>query len=117
MNDLTVVYYTADYISSKFMQNTHSHLLSVLGGIPLVEIIKPPEVERSHFQIYRQALEGAKQAQTNILHSVRTICCTHLSILSTAHEKHHLLTTSHIGVSTLGESRCSTTKVGRTWVG
>lgn len=67
MSDLTAVYYSANYITSKFMKNTHDRLLEVLGDIPLVEIIKPPEVERSHFQIYRQALEGAIRAETKYI--------------------------------------------------
>ena len=65
--DLTAVYYSADYISSPFKKATYNQLLEALGDIPRVEIIKPPEVERSHFQIYRQALEGAKQATTKYI--------------------------------------------------
>lgn len=64
LNDLTAIFYTAGHISSTFMENTHNQLLKALGDIPLITITKPPNVERSHFQIYRQALGGAKQAKT-----------------------------------------------------
>jgi hypothetical protein len=67
LTDLTAVFYTAGHISSAFMENTHKQLLEALGDIPLITITKPSNVERSHFQIYRQALEGAKQAQTRFI--------------------------------------------------
>lgn len=64
LEDITAVFYTAGHISSTFMENTHNQLILALEGIPLVTIIKDPSIERSHFQIYRQALEGAKQVKT-----------------------------------------------------
>jgi len=66
-SDLTVIYYSADFISDGFRKATHDWLLKTIEDLPLIEIIKPPEVERSHFQIYRQALEGAKQATTKYI--------------------------------------------------
>lgn len=67
MFDLSVVFYSADHITTTFAQNIHKQLIEAIGDLPLIEIIKPPEVERSHFQIYRQALEGAKQATTPLI--------------------------------------------------
>jgi hypothetical protein len=66
-SDLTVVYYTADYVSTSFRSKTHLHLMETTEDLPMVQIVKPPDVPRSHFQIYRQALEGAKQAQTKYI--------------------------------------------------
>lgn len=66
-SDLTVVFYTANHIPTDFYENTHKQLLEAIGDLPLIEVIKPPKVERSHFQIYRQALQGAKQATTKYI--------------------------------------------------
>ncbi len=41
--------------------------MDALGGIPLVAIKLEDPSKRSHFQIYRQALQGAKQAQTKYI--------------------------------------------------
>jgi len=40
------------------------HLLEATGDIPLIIIRKDENIPANHFQIYRQALEGAKQATT-----------------------------------------------------
>lgn len=62
--DLTIVYYTADTIPTKFAQNTMEHLNRVRGDIPLITVKRSPLIPPSHFNIYRQALEGAKLAPT-----------------------------------------------------
>lgn len=76
MNDLTAVYYTCNAISEKFARNTQDHLLRALGEIPLVSVSHEPmllgknvvvDLERSHFNIYRQALIGAQEATTKYI--------------------------------------------------
>lgn len=66
-SDLTAVYYTADEIPMGFMLKTYTELVDALGGIPLVTVRLQHDEVRSHFQIYRQALEGAKEAQTKYI--------------------------------------------------
>lgn len=64
---LTAVYYTADVAPTKFREATNKKLLEALEGIPLIAIRLYDQTKRSHFQIYRQALEGAKQATTKYI--------------------------------------------------
>lgn len=66
-NDITAVYYTAEVAPSSFTATTMTKLLESLDGIPLVVIKLEDPSLRSHFQIYRQALEGAKQAKTTYI--------------------------------------------------
>ena len=49
------------------MEKTHSQLLKATKGLPLIEVILDDPLERSHFQIYRQAVLGAKQANTKYI--------------------------------------------------
>lgn len=66
-NDMTCVYYTANVIPNKFGAHMMAQLEGAKGDLPLIVVrLKPPAV-RSHFQIYRQALEGAKKAQTKYI--------------------------------------------------
>lgn len=73
MSDLTCVYYTANAISDHFAQSTRKQLRAALGDLPLISVSQKPidfgdnhifQGERSHFNIYRQALMGAKLAKT-----------------------------------------------------
>ncbi len=77
-NDLTIVYYTANVISDWFATNTQEALMEAIGTrIPIVIVSHKPmmwgthniivDFERSHFNIYRQALIGAKKAQTKYI--------------------------------------------------
>lgn len=66
-NDITAVFYSAGVVSSKFYENTHYQLIKALGDIPLIEVHLDDPSKRSHFQIYRQALEGAKKATTKYI--------------------------------------------------
>lgn len=66
-SDLTAVFYSANHISTDFYENTHKQLLEALGDTPLVKVILKDPAKRSHFQIYRQALEGAKLANTEYI--------------------------------------------------
>lgn len=65
--DITCIYYTADTIPKKFAETTMEHLKTALGDIPLIIVCKPPDVPRGQAQIYRQVLEGAKQAKTEFV--------------------------------------------------
>lgn len=67
---LTAIYYTADATPDKFAISTMKQLNKALNGIPRVIITKPSDVPRSQAQIYRQVLEGAKQAKTKYV-----ACC------------------------------------------
>lgn len=76
MNDLTIVYYTANVISERFASNTRLQLLRVAGQYPIISVSHKPidlgqnivvDLPRSHLNIYRQALIGAKQAETRYI--------------------------------------------------
>ena len=77
MQDLTIVYYTANVISDYFAGNTQGQLIKAKGDLPLISVSKKPmnfgenicigDTPRSHFNIYRQALIGAKAAKTKYI--------------------------------------------------
>jgi hypothetical protein len=74
MNDLTIIYYTANFISDYFFQNTKKQLLKAAGDLPIISVSHKPidlgkniclgDIGRSHLNIYRQILIGAKAAKT-----------------------------------------------------
>lgn len=83
MNDLTVIYYTSNYLEKKnpyFLKNCKKQLLKAIGDIPMVVVSQKPvswptdykplkevvvgDIGRSHLNIYRQILEGCKAANT-----------------------------------------------------
>lgn len=73
-NDISVVYYTANKLSTYFMSQTQQYLMVAIKGLPLVSVSKKPmsfgknicvgDTPQSHLNIYRQALIGAKAAKT-----------------------------------------------------
>ncbi len=76
-NDLSIIYYSSNYLETKhpeFVRKTRENLLKVKGDIPLISVSQRPmdfgenvcvgEIGRSHFNIYRQILEGCKRAKT-----------------------------------------------------
>jgi hypothetical protein len=77
MSDLTIVYYTANVIEDHFMANTQEYLLKAAQGQKIICVSKKPmtfgdenivmDTPRSHINIYRQALEGAKAADTKYI--------------------------------------------------
>ncbi len=80
MNDLTILYYTANIISEHFAHNIRQHLLSVIGDTPIVSISHKP-IDFGHnihvgrlqplaYNIYRQILVGAYKAKTEYI-----ACC------------------------------------------
>jgi hypothetical protein len=76
-NDLTVIYYTSNWLDEHnpyFLENTKKQLLIAIGDLPLISVSQKPmafgtnvcvgDIGRSHLNIYRQILEGAKAAKT-----------------------------------------------------
>lgn len=77
MQDLTVIYLTANEISQGFRDNMLSRLLESIKDYPLIIVSKKPfevnrehknlvfDTPRSHINIYREALAGIKAAETD----------------------------------------------------
>lgn len=79
INDLTVVYYSVNEISDRFMENTWTQL-RLATEAPIVAVTREPmlterdedtsilvDLPRHHLSIYRQALMGALAAQTRYI--------------------------------------------------
>jgi hypothetical protein len=84
MKDLTIVYYTANYLDKTnpyFLENTKKQLVKAIGDLPLIVVSQKPvkpfegysgdfsnivvgDIGRSHLNIYRQILWGAEKAKT-----------------------------------------------------
>lgn len=75
--DLTVIYYTANYLEREnpvFVKNTKRQLLRAIGGYPLISVSQKPmdfgqnvcvgDIGRSHLNIYRQIMIGCQHAKT-----------------------------------------------------
>lgn len=80
MPDLTIVFYTANVISDHFAKKVQNNLLTAINGLPVISVSKKPmsfgyntknicvgDTPRTHFNIYRQALIGAKAATTKYI--------------------------------------------------
>lgn len=78
--DITIVYYTSNYLETKnpkFVEKTREQLLKAAGDRPIIVVSQKPtkignsvnvcvgDIGRSHLNIYRQILEGAKAAKTD----------------------------------------------------
>lgn len=73
-SDLTVVFYTANYISEYFWNNVKANLVKAVGDLPLISVSQKPmdfgenicvgNIGRSHLNIYRQILTGTQAAKT-----------------------------------------------------
>ena len=74
MRDLTIIYYTANHAPEKFLKKNQEQLLKAAGDIPIISVSQKPmdfgmnicvgDIGRSHLNIYRQALIGARAAAT-----------------------------------------------------
>jgi len=77
MTDLTIVYYSSNWLDTHnpyFLENTKKQLLKAAADLPLVSVSQKPmnfgtniclgDIGRSHLNIYRQILAGAKAANT-----------------------------------------------------
>jgi hypothetical protein len=78
MNDLTIIYLTANEISPGFARNTLEHFLLAANDLPVITVSKKLwsssygkslvfDTPRSHVNIYREALEGVKLAETKYI--------------------------------------------------
>lgn len=80
MQDLTVILYTANNISEYFLESTSWHLYKAIKDLPMVVVSQKPltfrqgdhhivvgDIGRSHLNIYRQALIGARAAKTKYI--------------------------------------------------
>jgi hypothetical protein len=67
MEDLTIVYYTANTIPQVFKSHTRRCLAEAIGNYRCIFIYQPASIPRSHLQIYRNALNGALQANTKYI--------------------------------------------------
>lgn len=80
MEDLSVIYYTSNYLEEKnphFLANTKKQLAHAIGDAPLIAVSQKPvlwdrvtqninlgDIGRSHLNIYWQILQGCKAAKT-----------------------------------------------------
>lgn len=67
MSDLTVVYYTASYAPENFLARLQFNLANVTKGLKERYVYQDKNVPRSHLNIYRNALIGAKSARTKYI--------------------------------------------------
>jgi len=76
-SNLTIVYYTSNKIPDKFAENTRNQLTHAVGNLPLITVSQKPmnfgrnicvgDIGTTHLNIYRQALIGAKKANTKYI--------------------------------------------------
>lgn len=68
MNDLTAIYYTAGVIPNSFAEFIRAQLRNALReDTKLISLSQDSSMPRSHLNIYRQALKGAKMATTKYI--------------------------------------------------
>jgi hypothetical protein len=77
MTDLTILFYSANYISDFFMKNVTDQLKKAAGDTPIISVTQKPmdlgtniclgDIGRSAFNIYKQILIGAKAATTEFV--------------------------------------------------
>jgi hypothetical protein len=75
--DLTVIYYTANFLNESFAAKVRRQLLLAIGDLPLISLSKKPldfginicegDTERSVINIYKAVLAGAKTASTKFV--------------------------------------------------
>lgn len=75
--DLTVIYYTANFLNESFAAKVRRQLLIAIGDLPLISLSKKPldfginicegDTERSVINIYKAVLMGAKTASTRFV--------------------------------------------------
>lgn len=74
---ITIVYYTANRINPNFANSIRKNISEVSNGIPIISVSQKPinfgsnivvdDFDQSHLNIYRQALIGAKEANTKYI--------------------------------------------------
>jgi hypothetical protein len=76
----TAIYYTANVLDDKnpaFLAHTRAYLLKAIGDMPIISVSHKPinfgtnicigDIGRSHLNLYRQILIGAKEAKTKYI--------------------------------------------------
>lgn len=75
-NELTIILYTCNEIPLGFASKCYEQLLKAAQGLPIITVSHKPmpvennivvDLSRSHFNIYKQALIGAKAATTKYI--------------------------------------------------
>jgi hypothetical protein len=77
IDDLTIIYYTANNNNPYFMKNTQEYLLKAVGDTPIISVSFEPTVignncenicigkqQRSNYMLYKQVLIGVRAAKT-----------------------------------------------------
>jgi hypothetical protein len=77
MQDLTIIFYTANKLPELFAKKVQGQLMSAIGDIPLISVSFEPmdfgqnicvgDIGRHHLNIYRQALKGVTEAKTKFI--------------------------------------------------
>lgn len=80
--NLSVVFYTANTVPKQFADHVMHYLKLAIGDAPLIIVEKDPAIPRSQAQIYRQVLQGAKEAKTKYV-----ACCEDDVLYSPEHFK------------------------------
>jgi hypothetical protein len=91
VNDLTLVYYTANKLPDFFANNVRNELVKVTGNaIPIVSVSQKPidfgfnicvgNIGASAYNVYKQVLIGARQADTKFI-----ACCEDDTLYSAEH--------------------------------
>lgn len=76
-NELTIIYYTANTVPIRFAEKVRRQISTVGQRVPIISVSHKPlnfgrnicvgNIGRSHLNIYRQALLGAKAAETRYI--------------------------------------------------
>jgi len=92
IKDLSVIYYTCNHIQGYFADNIRDRLLKVCEGIPIISVSHRPlnfgknicvgDIGISTYNIYKQILIGAKEADTKFLAMAEDDCIYTLSHFS-----------------------------------
>jgi hypothetical protein len=84
MNDVTIIYYTANREDPEFERKIQENLLKVCGSIPIISVSQKPitlgknicvgDVGASGFNMFRQVLIGCETATTKFVISAEADC-------------------------------------------
>ena len=84
MNDMTIIYYTANVEKESFEQKVRDRILEVKGDLPLISVSQKPldfgenicvgEVGYSYLNAFRQLLIGCKAAKTKFVIMAEADC-------------------------------------------
>jgi hypothetical protein len=93
MNNISLLYYTANTIEETLAENVRKHLLSIKGDLPLISVSQKPikfgknicvgEIGKSYYNCYKQILTGAYAVKTPYV-----VCCEDDTLYSKEHFNH-----------------------------